>query len=62
MTVQSVRSCDYCGKIANNKTGMMPPDWVHIAALRDNEYYDFDACPECAEKDPTIRLILEADP
>lgn len=58
MTVRSVRTCDYCRKEAPGLDGILPPGWVRVTAMRGDDWFDFDCCPECAARDPTMRMIL----
>ena len=58
MSIESVRTCDYCRKQATGKDGFLPSGWVHITAMRGDDWFDFDCCDICTARDPTMRMIL----
>lgn len=61
MSTETIRRCDCCGETAKGRTGMLPPGWAHINAMRGNDFYDGDYCDHCIEEDATLRMILSDD-
>ncbi len=58
MSTETIRTCDYCRRQSAAGDGRLPLGWVHISAMRDADFYDFDCCDKCIAKDAALRMIL----